>query len=99
MNLIKSLLKTRLGFYYLNLKWNASFWLKSKKMYKNIILTRKTGDFSIDEVGRMNYIKINESKRRFVGYSYKGNIYLDNPGFKIKDRDLWVCWKSKNLIK
>ncbi len=92
-------LKTRLGFYYLNLRWNASFWLNSRKMYKVISVTKKTGDFSMDEVGKMNYVKVTKNKKRFVGYSYKENIYFDNPGFRIEDRELWESWKSKNLIK
>ena len=97
--MLNMFLKSRFGFYYLNLRWNASFWLKSKKVYKQISITKKTDDFTMDEVGKMHYVKTTEVKKRFVGYNYKGVIYLDNPGFTIKDRDLWESWNRKKLIK
>ena len=71
-------------FYFLNLIWNYKFWLFSKKVYDN-----KT--FTVN----------NEEKKlkKFAGYLYKNKIYLDNPGFPIRDRDLWKVWKKKGFIK
>ena len=37
-------------------------------------------------------------KKRFVGYLYDNQIYLDNPGIPNIDRGTWVSWKNKGLI-
>ena len=37
-------------------------------------------------------------KKRFVGYKYKGKTYLDNPGFKDVEEEVWHLWKSKNYF-
>jgi len=55
-------------------------------------------DFYVDETFKMHYVKKKVSKKRFVGYMYKGNIYYDNPGLQIKDGDLWNKWKKDKLI-
>ena len=78
-------------FYYLNTVWNYSFWLKSKKVYK--LEEYKSKD--------KNGFYTNESRniKKFIGFEYNNKIYLDNPGFPIKDRSLWTFWKEKGLIK
>ena len=95
----KKIKYSKWNFYYLNLRFNASFWLKSKKLYKHFTVQVKTDDFTIDEIGKMHYTFKTVKKKRFAGYMYKGGLYWDNPGLKIKDRELWKHWKGKNLIK
>lgn len=79
-----------LRFYVLNTLHNYDFWLNSKKVYTTIEFTKSNSFRNID------YKK--ETRKRFLGYEYKGKIYLDNPGIIISDRDLWEHWKKKNLI-
>lgn len=79
-----------LRFYYLNAKHNYNFWLNSKRVYRNIDYL-KSNSFRNNSYER-------KVSRRFVGYEYKGRIYLDNPGLTIKDRDVWERWKQKRLI-
>jgi len=86
-------------FYILNFCWNISFWLFCKKMYKNISFNTKTDDFFTDDILKMNTIKKKVSKKRFVGYLYKNRIYLDNPGFDVKDDLVLKRWIEKGLIK
>jgi hypothetical protein len=79
-----------LRFYVLNAIHNYDFWLNSKKVYTKIEFP-KSNSFRNNK-----YIK--EERKRFLGYEYKGKIYLDNPGLIINDRDLWERWKKKKLI-
>lgn len=91
MDVIKKWWKfSSLRFYILNTIWNYGFWLNAIKQYKIVSY------FTHDSIRRATQ-KI--TKKRFVGYFYKGEIYLDNPGLKIKDRDVWKHWKNKKLIK
>lgn len=80
-----------LRFYLVNTRWNYSFWLNSKKIfeYKEYRVFDNRG-FYTGEIRKI---------RKFIGYEYKGKIYQDNPGFPIIDRELWVAWKKKGLIK
>lgn len=39
------------------------------------------------------------TKRRFVGYMYKNQIFLDNPGIQGIEYDVWEVWRKKGLIK
>jgi hypothetical protein len=91
MNYLKKKWKnSKIRFYILNAIWNYSFWLLCKRKYVDV-----------------SYIKTNPIsqkrdkiiKRRFVGYEYKNQIYLDNPGMPIKSKDDWFIWKNKGLIK
>lgn len=79
-----------LRFYILNALHNYRFWLNSKKVYTTIEFT-KSNSFR-----NTNYMK--EKRKRFLGYQYKGKIYLDNPGLTINDRVLWEHWRKKKLI-
>ena len=81
------------------MKWNYGFWLNSKKSYKTITIKQKLDEFDIDQAGKMHYKYKTINKKRFMGYFYKGIIYWDNPGFKIEDREEWLQWKRKGLIK
>ena len=78
-----------LRFYILNAKCNYSFWFFCKKEYKTIEY------FTYNSL-RRSPKKI--SKKRFIGYRYKGHLYLDNPGLSIKERDVWEAWKKKGLL-
>ena len=97
---IKKILRhSKVNFYYQNLIWNISFWIGCRKIYKIIYYKKKTDNFQVDTVGKMHYTYETIKKKRFSGYMYKNNIYLDNPGIQIKDRELWNSWRKKNLIK
>ncbi len=80
-----------LRFYIKNLIWNYNFWLKSKKIFDEIEYRLK--DDNGFYTGKTKKIK------KFKGFLYKGKLYLDNPGFPIEERELWVNWKNKGLIK
>lgn len=100
LNWIKNKWKnSKVNFYFLNLRWNVLFWLKCKKVYKNYSIRIKTDDFTIDSVGKMTYVSKTIQKKRFYGYMYKNNIYLDNPGMPIDNREQWENWREKKLIK
>ena len=81
-----------LRFFILNAKHNYDFWLNSKKIFREIEFIKFNSSFRNNSFSK-------EKRKRFVGYEYKGKIYLDNPGLIIKDRDLWEVWKKKKLIK
>ena len=78
-----------LRFYVLNTVWNYGFWIRSKKIYREVAFFQK--DFF-----RINKKKV--TKRRFEGYRYEGKTYLDNPGIQNIERDVWDVWKKKGLI-
>lgn len=94
---------SRLRFYILNTIWNYKFWLFAEKMFKEHkveITDNNLGLDNVDITGKIIYKKKIITKRRFIGYRYKGILYLDNPGFRHTiDKDTWDAWKSKGLIK
>ena len=53
----------------------------------------------MDVYYNLNKKKKTINKKRFVGYFYNNNIYLDNPGLKVDDRETWNAWKKKKLVK
>ena len=93
---------SRLRFYKKNFLWNIRFWLYAKAVYKPIIYQKGTGEYVENQnVYDMNYmveIKETVTKKRFSGYYYDNGLYLDNPGFPIRERDVWVVWKKKGLL-
>ena len=91
--------RSKLRFYILNTIWNYSFWLFAKKIFKNVTYEIEYGEYEMDDYFKLKRNKKRVAKRRFVGYFYKNNIYLDNPGFKINDRMDWEVWKKRGLIK
>lgn len=98
MNLLIHAWKTsRFRFYFLNFKWNISFWLNAKRVYK-VNTYKKVKDYYYDFTNKMHPVYETISKKRFAGYIYKGVIYLDNPGMPIKERYIWKAWKDKGLI-
>ena len=100
MEILKNIWKySSIRFYILNAIWNYKFWLFSKKMYKTITYQVEDGDYDVEFDYTLKKKKKTISKRRFVGYFFENNMYLDNPGLKIEDRDTWSAWKKKNLIK
>ena len=81
-----------LRFYILNAIHNYDFWLNSKKVFEKIeYLKPASMSFRNNK-----YDKI--TKKRFLGYKYKGKVYLDNPGLSITDRQVWEKWKKNGLI-
>lgn len=90
---------SRLRFYILNAKWNYKFWLYAKKMYKPISYQIEEGEYEMNVYYNLEKKKKTITKKRFVGYFFENNIYLDNPGLKIDDRETWEAWKKKKLIK
>ena len=90
---------SRIRFYLLNAKWNYKFWLFAKKMYKTKTFQIEDGDYDMDFDYTLKKKKKSILKRRFVGYFFENNLYLDNPGLKIDDRKTWEIWKKKKLIK
>jgi hypothetical protein len=79
---------SKLRFYYKNAIWNSEFYLFSKKIFKDIEYTKGEAEFRFEKVKR----------HRFVGYRFKNNMYLDNPGFIDVEPDVWKEWKSKNYF-
>ncbi len=94
---------SRLRFYILNALWNYKFWLFAEKLYKMHTYEIDDNELSLENVdvtGKINFKKKKVSKRRFVGYMYKGGLYIDNPGLRhTVDKDTWMAWKGKGLIK
>lgn len=94
---------SRLRFYILNVIWNYKFWLFAEKMYKNHtyeVIDENISLENVDITGKILYRKKRVSHKRFIGYRYKGFIYLDNPGLKhTVDKDTWEAWKRKGLIR
>ena len=85
---------SKLRFCINNAIFNIGFWLNCKKIYKNIRFKKNVNDFFVDEGFKMHQNKKNVSNKRFVGYMYKGDIFHDNPGMTIEDRETWVKWKK-----
>jgi hypothetical protein len=79
---------SKLRFYYKNITSNILFFLTSKKVYKEI-------DYIKDE---MIFNPKPVKKKRFLGYKYKGDIYLDNPGFKDVEDEVWHYWKENKYF-
>lgn len=92
-----------LRFYILNAIWNYKFWLFAEKMFKMHSYEIEDNELSFEDVditGKISFKKKRVFKRRFVGYMYKGSMYLDNPGFShTVDDKTWEAWKLKGLIK
>jgi hypothetical protein len=100
MEILKNIWKySRIRFYILNAIWNYKFWLFTKKMYKTIKYQIEDGDYSMEFDYTLHKEKKTVSRKRFVGYFFQNNIYLDNPGMRIEDRETWEVWKRKGLIK
>lgn len=79
---------SKLRFYYKNLISNFLFYLLSEKVYKDISYTKDEHIFNPTQI----------KTKRFLGYKYKGKIYLDNPGFENVEEEVWHFWKSKNYF-
>jgi len=97
LNLKKIWKLSRVRFYFINAKWNISFWLFAKKMYKTVNY-EEDGEYITDNFYRIVQTTKKQQKKRFIGWFYKNNIYLDNPGMPIKTREEWVSWKKKKLL-
>ena len=81
---------SKIRFFILNSMWNYRFWLNAKKVYR---------EYEYKPINENGFYTGEKRKgRKFVGYEYKGKMYLDNPGMPM-DRDQWEKWKEKGLIK
>jgi len=94
---------SKLRFYILNAKWNYRFWLFAEKIYRMHSFYVNNKDFNLNDVddftGKMKHKVTKKTRRRFIGYMYKGMMYLDNPGFRhTVDKDSWKAWEAKGLI-
>jgi len=91
---------SRLRFYILNTLWNYKFWLNCKKIYKFKTYYEDTEEYGMANDGTHKMVPKKNMKiaKRFIGYHYKDNIYLDNPGIKGEDAETWAAWKKKGLI-
>jgi hypothetical protein len=97
-----------LRFYIINALWNYKFWLCCTKEYHEVKYYHYDSprmdpnfvdqNFRIFDNDTNNLDSILKTKRRFIGYKYKGQIYMDNPGVKIQDKDVWNHWRKKGLI-
>lgn len=79
---------SKFRFYYKNLIWNTQFYLLSKKKFKDIIYIKG------EEVWKPEIV----NKKRFIGYEFKGNTYLDNPGFLDVEEEVLKHWKRNNYF-
>lgn len=94
---------SKLRFYILNTLWNYRFWFFAQKIFKNHSYNVVEKEFNLNDVdgytGKMKHKTVRKTRKRFVGYMYKGMMYLDNPGFKhTVDDDAWKAWREKGLI-
>ncbi len=81
---MKNFLK-KIKFYIKNAIWNYWFWLNCK---------RKFVEYSFIKKNPINGKREKVVKRRFLGYEYKGKIYIDNPGIPIKNNNEWRIIKK-----
>lgn len=102
-NLLReSFFKSRIGFYFLNLRWNLKFWLLSEKVYKDFSYLVNDGidENSIYDVGvKIKFKKKTITSKRFIGFLYEGRIYLDNPGIQNVKKEIKDSWIKKRLLK
>lgn len=90
LSLIKKKWKfSKLRFYTLNALWNYHFWLNCTKEYKKI---------EYYHLQTFRSEPVLKSKKRFIGYKYKGVIYLDNPGLQVSEFEVWKHWHKKGLL-
>lgn len=90
---------SKFRFYLLNTKWNLRFWLFSRKIYKSITYEEPIQDFISDYSNKLYAKTKTVTKKRFVGFLFENNIFLDNPGIQNIDNETWKAWKRKKLIR
>lgn len=90
---------SKLRFYILNFLWNFKFWMFAKKIYKFNTYQIKSDEFFMDYSFKIVNKNKTVTKKRFVGYMYKNQIFLDNPGIQGLEYDVWEAWRKKGLIK
>jgi hypothetical protein len=94
----KSWKYSRLRFYILNTFWNYKFWIFAKKLYKEDQHIVEVNEYDMDYTFKLVPKKKKINRKRFVGYMYKNNIYIDNPGIQGIDQDTWNVWRRKKLL-
>lgn len=100
MNLKNIWRHSRLRFYILNTKWNYKFWLFAKKTYKTINYDVDVESFDMNFDYTLKQKKNRVSKKRFVGYMFDGNLFLDNPGIgHLVDNETRKSWIKKGLLQ
>ena len=89
---------SKLRFYILNTIWNYSFWIFAKKIYKDEYHIVDSNEYDMDYTFKLIAKKKKIYKKKFIGYLYKNNIYVDNPGIQGIDQETWNVWKKKKLF-
>jgi len=89
---------SRIRFYILNTLWNYKFWIFAKKIYKKDQHILDVTEYDMDYTFKLVPKKKKINRKRFIGYMYKNNIYIDNPGIQGIDQDTWNAWRRKKLI-
>ena len=89
---------SKLRFYILNTLWNYKFWLFAQKIYKQDQHIVEVNDYDMDYTFKLVPKKKKVNRKRFAGYMYKNNIYIDNPGIQGIDQDTWNVWRRKKLL-
>jgi hypothetical protein len=89
---------SRLRFYILNTLWNYKFWIFATKIYKEDYHTIEVNEYDMDYTFNLIPKKKKIHRKRFIGYMYKNNIYIDNPGMQGINQETWNAWKRKKLL-
>jgi hypothetical protein len=95
MNLKKAWKHSKLRFYIVNAKWNFRFWLHCKKVYEDLVYEEPIDDFQVGPDMKIKQSKKIHRRKRFKGYYYNGDIYLDNPGIQGEDEETMKAWMRK----
>lgn len=89
---------SRVRFYIKNTIWNCGFWIFATKIYKDQYFNVNINEYDMDYTFKLIPKKKKIYSRRFIGYMYKNNIYLDNPGIQDIDQETWNAWRRKKII-
>jgi hypothetical protein len=68
-------------------------------MYQETYFETNTNEYEMDITFKLNPKRKKIKRKRFLGYMYKGGLYLDNPGIQGIDQETWTAWGKKGLLK
>lgn len=88
---------SKLRFYVLNTKWNIKFWLLAKPLEKDFQYMSEE-NYDADESFHLKPKRVPKSSKRFSGWLFEGNVYLDNPGIQKLPNDVWQKWHKKGWL-
>lgn len=90
---------SKFRFYLLNAKWNYTFWIFAKKVYRDVnYVVENIDNFKMDYTFKVYPTKKMITSKRFSGYMFKNKIYHDNPGIQGIDSQTWLAWYKKGLM-